>query len=370
MKIRHFAAVAAIILLGTIFLSSKKPGGTLSADGPYILYRNDSTRVIRVNPDGTIFDSTYYRTPAAFNVCDHQGNYPFTVSLRPIRRQKWDYRSIPERVFVMSDPHGRMDCAVSLLCGNGVMDDKLDWSFGTGHLVLIGDLFDRGDDAVQLFWLFYKLQQEAYDAGGRVTILLGNHEPMEFSGDMRYATPKYQLLADELGLEYRDLFGPDSELGRWIASWNVIGIVGRDLFVHAGLGGDFYKQDIPVEEVNLEMSKALFLRNRERKAASDKLAFLYGSYGPVWNRGLLLDGKKWHPVTADTLQLILNRYDVDHIIVGHTIIDDVSSFYDGRVIGVNVDNEKNRRKGLGRALFIEHGHYYVAGDKGILRELK
>ena len=45
---------------------------------------------------------------------------------------------------------------------------------------------------------------------------------------------------------------------------------------------------------------------------------------------------------------MLKRYDVEHIIVGHTIFKDISTFYDGRVIGVNVDNEENRKKKRGR----------------------
>ena len=57
------------------------------------------------------------------------------------------------------------------------------------------------------------------------------------------------------------------------------------------------------------------------------------------------------------------------MIVGHTVFEDISTFYDGRVIGVNVDNKKNREKGKGRALLVEKGVYYVVGDKGKMRKL-
>ena len=363
------------LLIGAFALASSGLGAqsardSLSIDGPYILHQGDGTRVITVSADGDIKDTTYLQAPASFRVCDHEGLYPFEVSLRPVRRQDWCIRTEPERTFVMSDPHGRLDCVVSLLQGNGVIDENLRWAYGQDQLVMIGDIFDRGDDAVQIFWFFYKLQQEASEAGGKVTILLGNHEPMEFAGDMRYATYKYPILARELGIDYRDLFGPDSELGRWIASWNVIGIIGRNLYVHAGLGGEFYRKNIPIPEVNQEMSRALFLRNKERRDASRKLEFLYGSGGPIWYRGLVLDGLRWKPVSKDTLNLILQRYDVDHIIVGHTIFDDISTFHDGQVICVNVDNAENREKERGRALLIDHGRYFVVGDKGIIRELE
>ena len=55
---------------------------------------------------------------------------------------------------------------------------------------------------------------------------------------------------------------------------------------------------------------------------------------------------------------------MDHIIVGHTIFRQVRTFYDGRVIDVNVDNAVNRRKKRTRALLIEDGRYYAVTDRG------
>ena len=76
------------------------------------------------------------------------------------------------------------------------------------------------------------------------------------------------------------------------------------------------------------------------------------------------DEPKRRPVSADTLDLIRARYDVDHVIVGHTIFRQVRTFYDGRVIDVNVDNAVNRRKKRSRALLIEDGRYYSVTDRG------
>ena len=362
--------LSLLLFAGAFSLQARETRNPLSADGPYVLYTDAGVRVITVDVSGTVSDTVSPEAPASFTVIDHRGRNPFEVSLRPIRRQNWCDRARPDRVFVMSDPHGRLDCVLSLLLGNMVIDKDLHWSFGKSHLVMIGDVFDRGEDVVQIFWFFYRLQQEAEEAGGRVTMLLGNHEPMAFSGDMRYAKPKYAALAERLGMEYRELFGPASELGRWIASWNTVGIVGHDLFVHAGLGADFYRWNLPVETVNRRMSDVIFLKNKERKALSDTLDFLYGSYGPIWFRGLVLDEETRRPVPADTLDLLLDRYGVDHIIVGHTIFKDISTFYDGKVITVNVDNRVNRRKHRGRALLIEGDRYFVVGDRGKKRELK
>lgn len=343
-----------------------------NADGPYILYNQDGgARVISVDTRGNISDQNYDRLPQnfTFRVTDHRGKYPFEVSLHPYARESWHIPSTNARTFVMSDPHGRLDCVVSLLQGNDVIDKDLHWKYGNNRLIVIGDISDRGKDVTAIYWLFYKLQQEAADAGGAVTLLLGNHEPMEFAGDTRYADDKYLALASLLDIEYKDLIGPDSELGRWISTWNTIGIIGENLYVHAGLGKDFYDWNLPIPEVNAKMSGVLFMSSRERRSRSDTLRFLYGSQGPIWYRGLVVEEQKYKPVAADTLTLIRRRFGVEHIIVGHTIMSDISTFYDGRVIDVNVDNALNRRKRRGRALLIENGQYFIVGDKGKKRNL-
>ena len=117
------------------------------------------------------------------------------------------------------------------------------------------------------------------------------------------------------------------------------------------------------------MSKALFMSKRERKELSPLTAFLYGNDGPVWYRGLVKEEPKYKPLAQDSLQMMLDRYMVKHIIVGHTVFKDISTFYDGRVIAVNVDNKENRKKKRGRAILIDRNTYYVVGDEGILREL-
>lgn len=367
--------VSLLLILAALPLQAQggSPKDSVSADGPYILYNGQGgARIITVDPQGNIADQNLEQLPAnyTFQVCDHLGDYPFEVTLRPYAREAWRIPKATARTFVMSDPHGRLDCVVSLLQGNGVIGQDLHWAYGEDRLVVIGDIFDRGEDVTAIYWLFYKLQQEAADAGGAVSLFLGNHEPMEFSGDERYAKPKYLVLARQLGLKYKDLMGPDSELGRWIATWNAVGIIGENLYVHAGIGKDFYDWNLPLPEVNEKMSGALFMKGSARRAKSDTLEFLYGSYGPIWYRGLVQKEAKRRPVSLDTLDLIRQRYMVNHIIVGHTIFDDVSSFYGGRVIDVNVDNALNRRKQRGRALLIENGQYFIVGDKGKLRRIQ
>ena len=131
----------------------------LSCDGPYVVYQTDgSVRVISVTENGEVKDTVYAVLPKDFtlHVADHEGKYPFSVRLHPIARQPWK-QSQARKTFVMSDPHGRLNLVVSLLKANGVIDSQLRWAYGDNQLVVIGDIFDRGYDVPQIFWLFYKL---------------------------------------------------------------------------------------------------------------------------------------------------------------------------------------------------------------------
>lgn len=370
---KFYTLLLILSLLPTTFVAGQeeKKQEELTADGPYLLYQPDGkTRIISVNTQGQISDTTYTALPEDFSmhVTDHKGRFGFDVKLHPVKRPDWSYPQT-DKVFVMSDPHGRLDCVISLLQGNNIIDENYRWNFGNNHLMVIGDIFDRGYDVPQIFWLFYKLEEEAAQAGGQVSFLLGNHEPLVTANDLRYTKDKYKQLAEKLGMTYPELFGPDTELGKWLGTRNTMQTIGNDLYVHAGLGKDFYDHNLDIPTVNEEMSRALFMSKAERKALSPLTAFLYGNDGPIWYRGLVRSEEKYHPVSSDSLQMIMDRYGAQHIIVGHTIFDEISTFYDGKVIDVNVDNKKNREEKKGRAMLIENGIYYVVGDEGIQRQL-
>ena len=364
--------ISSGLFAGTYVYGCNKPNSSIiSADGPYVLYHEDgSVRIISVNSQGILKDTIYQTLPEDFvlSVTSSKGDYTFQVPLHGIQRPSSKYKQ-SEKVFVMSDPHGRLDCVVSLLQGNGVIDENMNWTYGSNHLMIIGDIFDRGDDVTQIFWLVYKLEQEASLAGGCVSFLLGNHEPMVLANDLRYCTPKYHTLAERLSIPYSQLFGNNTELGRWLATRNTIQIIGKDLYVHAGLSEEFYERNLSISTVNKEISRALFMGKKERKVLSELTAFLYGNSGPIWYRGLVRDATKYNPISFNKLKKILKRYHVKRIIVGHTIFDDVSTFYNQKVINVNVNNAKNRKNGLGRGLLIENKKYLIIGDYGVQREL-
>ena len=52
-------------------------------------------------------------------------------------------------------------------------------------LVSLGDLLDRGAESRKVMDLLMKLQSQAPASGGHVHVVIGNHELMNLTGDMR-----------------------------------------------------------------------------------------------------------------------------------------------------------------------------------------
>lgn len=342
-----------------------------TADGPYLFHLKDGgLRLLSVDTAGVIHDEIVSagQEDISFPVYAHNKKHLFDVHLHPVVRQEWE-NTLPEKVLVMSDPHGNLECFVSTLRMNGVIDKNYGWTFGSNHLMIIGDVFDRGNDVLPIFWLLYKLEHEAQNAGGQVSFLLGNHESIVLAGDLRYLTEKYKNLSEKSGIPYQEFFGRDTELGRWLATRNTMQMIGDNLFVHAGLGADFLAQQLSPAQVNSTISQALFMPVKARREHSALTAFLFGTYGPLWYRGMVRNDEKYVPLEPETLDSLLQTYNARRIIVGHTIFPDIRSFYNGKVLTVNVDNQENFKEVLGRGLLIEGTNTFVISDKGILHRL-
>jgi len=97
----------------------------------------------------------------------------------------WEWTGVP-RVVAVGDVHGRHHELVLILQGAELVDEELHWTGGADHLVLCGDLIDRGENDRAVLDLVRRLQTEAESAGGRVHALLGNHEVMNLMRDTRY----------------------------------------------------------------------------------------------------------------------------------------------------------------------------------------
>jgi len=131
-----------------------------------------------------------------------------SIGFQPqVAADEWRWSGV-ERIVAIGDVHGAYEALTITLGKAGVLDEELGWSGGKTHLVFTGDILDRGPHSRKIMDLIMRLEGEALDAGGRVHMLLGNHEVMNLVGDLRYVS-KEEFAAfseDESSLERKRWF--------------------------------------------------------------------------------------------------------------------------------------------------------------------
>lgn len=157
------------------------------------------------------------------------------------------------KVVVIGDVHGAYDALVTLLEGAGLIDARQRWSGGATHLVSLGDLLDRGDATQQVLDLFIRLEEEAEAAGGRVHVLLGNHELMNLTGDWRDVTAAdiasfAQSGAEDPAVLRRRAFYRYGKYGGWLLQRPVLIRINNRLYTHGGLPSLLL--DGPIDKAN------------------------------------------------------------------------------------------------------------------------
>ena len=265
---------------------------------------------------------------------------------------------------VVSDIHGQFPVIRKLLIANGIVDESLRWNFGTGHFVIVGDVFDRGPQVNEVLWLLHNLELEAAAAGGRVHYLLGNHETMILAdADVRYIHKRYLVTGALLKTAYQDLYGPDTYLGRWLRSKPLAVKINGEVYTHGGISKSLLREVSGLRRINDLYHKYIIAKTPTRSEDSRFLAnLLHGDEGPLWYRGYFLD----RDLTERDVDRILRKLGASRIIVGHTSFKAIQSFYDGRVLAVD---SSMKFGSLGEVLLIRDGEY-VRGDLlGVRRPL-
>jgi putative alpha-1,2-mannosidase len=332
-------------------------------DGPYVFYRGG--HIVVKNVKGFCADSVIFplkdKARQLLRVhIEHHPEWDFTVRLKDRIAEEPARSAGADKVFAVSDIEGEFVPFRNLLLAAGVIDDRYRWTFGKGSLIIAGDFFDRGRQVTPYLWLLYKLEEEAKAGGGSVHVVLGNHELMNLSGDFRYVRPEYFAGCRLMNETYAQLYAPGTELGRWLRSKNIIEKDGDLLVLHGGLAQEINRLGLPLEEIN-RLCRPYYDRPRKQITAESVRPFFSGATSPFWYRGYFLAPKATEAQVDSSLQL----YGVKKILVGHDIIDHVSSLYGGKVIGLDVDEHQGTHEGL----LIEGNRYYRLDEKRNKTEL-
>ena len=282
------------------------------------------------------------------------------------------------RVIAFADVHGAFAELQGLLRDAGIVDGQDRWAAGSAHVVSLGDLLDRGAGSRRVMDLLIRLQDEAMAAGGRLHVLVGNHEAMNLMGDLRYVDKdEFAAYADLESPEQRSealadwekkpctgdcpsfeskfppgyfghqaAFLPRGRYGSWLLGLPVAVKINETLFMHAGPSSLVRGMSLP--ELNLRYRTSLV----QSLGNPDSTQALLTQDGPNWYRGPALCSEL---TEADVLYPLLQQFGARRLVIGHTPTRDsrVVTRFDGRVVKLDTGMNRAVYKGRAAALFIE-----------------
>ena len=293
------------------------------------------------------------------------------------------------RIVAVGDLHGDYSAWQDIALGAGIIDTSGHWAAGPTVLVQLGDVTDREPDSLKIIRSLQQLQKEAPRKGGKVVVVLGNHEAMNLIGDNRYTTAgeyaafvdgqsaarrdrvyeanrahiegfykaqtppltpdqaRAKWMADHpLGwVEHKLAWSPSGELGRWATTNPAIVKIDGTLFVHGGISAEYAKQ--PLDAVNRRVAAAM--------AAGDEspASVLTDPLGPLWYRGLVATDPDAlaaraaakppaPPITAEQeLTAVLAAYGAQRLVVAHTpSLKGIQIGYGGKLADVDTGNSR------------------------------
>ena len=225
-------------------------------EGPYVFYKNDS--ILNVNyvkgnkADGFYVDTKEYAINSGVSMTSYfqidSTSFDFKIN-SDIKIPKTTYND-GNPIVAVSDIEGGYKTFRDFLINSKVIDANLNWTFGKGHLVLVGDFVDRGWSVTQVLWFIYKLEQDAEEHGGSVHFIIGNHELKNMQGDYGASAEKYLAIGNILGKVQSELYNPNSFLGKWISSKNALELINGNLFAHGGIHPDVANSKLSLDEIN------------------------------------------------------------------------------------------------------------------------
>ncbi len=259
-----------------------------------------------------------------------------------------------ERIVAIGDLHGDYDNYLGVLRIAGLIDKRGKWSGGKTHLVQTGDIPDRGPDSITIIEHISKLAKQAKKKGGRVHVLIGNHEAMNMYGDLRYVHPgEFKAFVKHNSATLRDRYfaafmqnmktqdpaqfaalpanyreqwnvkfplgwvehrqawdpawNPEGKMATWVLERKVAVKINDTIFLHGGISG-FYCQN-SLESMTEKAHAGLKHYN------FNSPGIVEDEFGPLWYRGLSGVEPQALPATVDA---ILEYQKVRQIVVGHT----------------------------------------------------
>lgn len=315
------------------------------------------------------------------------------------------------RIVTFGDVHGDIQALKGFLVAAGVMDPSSSveepvWSGGDTICVQCGDILDRGDDELACFRLLTTLSRQARDAGGELIMLYGNHESLNTVGLFQYAYSGGNVeferdigAAIDTALDsnrWRLMFA-GNQASRWsafepggllaanlLANMKVCVVVGRTVFVHAGLTANHIEEYGSIEGMNQAardwilqphhgehdyvgtyetVAEVVESAQKRARGATKKMPNCLGGgsgeQSPVWMRNYSSpnDSIPKDPRAQQLIDEALDKvgYGVQRMVMGHTPQHQINAALKGKAWRVDVGASRGVMAGTPEVLEIIHG---------------
>ena len=320
-------------------------------------------------------------------------------------------KTVGTKIIAMGDIHGDYEAYHEVMVAANLIDQDGDWIGGKTIFVQTGDVSDRGPDSKKIIEHLQALGKQARKKGGKIVTLVGNHEAMNMTADLRYVhageyeafktknsesirnrvylankdvietfyknrepelteeaiKAKWEATSPLGKLEHQAAWGPKGDIGKWVVNNPAVALVDGNLFAHGGFSQKYI--GLSLKDINKAVKKALKAQDKfEDSIINDPL-------GPLWYRGLVrqdseaLESGAVPSLTREAeVESVLAAYNAKRIIVGHTPeTNGIKVSYAGKLIQIDTGMSKYY-KGTRSFLRIENGEIF-AHNNGIIQKI-
>ncbi|WP_109097164.1 metallophosphoesterase [Aquimarina sp. AU58] len=297
-------------------------------EGPIVTYQKNNTISVDWYQNDKAHHKTYDSTIKNFTI--DTKNQILNFSLPQIKVPVTEITTTPDKIAFISDIHGDYEYMNTLLKNLKIIDSLGNWCFGENHLVIAGDMVDRGTKVSTVLWKTVQLSEQAELAGGMVHYLLGNHEQYILRGNFSRVNPA-NLFAIQKMMSFKDAFSNKTYLGQWLRTRPILLKIGTTLITHGGISPETATKKYSIKQIN----QAIWEYWDDKPIDENLKEIILGKTGVTQYRGYVKQNDKIKKSSKKEVEEILKTYNASHIIVGHTNVPSIEPLYNGHIYNIN-----------------------------------
>lgn len=221
-------------------------------------------------------------------------------------------------MFIIGDIHGHYNTFTRLLHQETLLIDAYNnWTGGMATLCILGDYVDRGPAGIETIDFLMDIQEQAYDTGGEVIALLGNHD-ISLLGAYRFGDAVRKRVNRSFLDDWKRYGGQTNDLEHltpahvdWLTSLPAMARVDDMLLIHAD-SMLYTRYGQTVDEVNQTITDIL---SSDDLIAWDNLIEDFGEKFAFGKPGLFHNIRT---AASPNARLMLDTFGGSQIVHGHT----------------------------------------------------